>query len=185
MKAISRLALVASMILGVSVQAQAAKKKPVDLTEFRGNYSGTITLSVSGMLLYSGTANLAIAVPKNGKSATVTTTGALLFNGSGIPFSNTFTFSQGGGYLSQNILLGLEGTGSPETGSYKVNKRQISYFARFISGSTTGSTSGSLSVRPKGRKQTLQFNNTLTADGQSIVYVIDFQASRKLKKSEQ
>ena len=181
MKTFFRLTIAALTVLGISTSAQAAKKKPADLSDFRGNYAGTISFVLSGTV-YTGTASVAVTVPKNGRSATITASGALVLGGM-LPFSDTFTLARSGAYGNANILLGLEGPGTPEVGTYVARQRVISYQAAFSTGMSSGTTSGKITIRRSGKKQKLTFTNILVPTGQNPTS-FTLEVSRKLKKSE-
>jgi hypothetical protein len=178
MKLLTRSLVAAAALLTMATPVWA-KKEPVDLSEFRGAYTGTLSLTISNQATYFGTATVVAAVPKSGRSIVLTTTGVLNAN-QPLPFSTTFTFGRNGTYLTPSLLLGLEGAGIAETGTYKVRKRALIYNATFASGGTSGITSGKLSVRTRGRKQTLTFTNFLSVPGQTITTT--FTVTRKIKK---
>ncbi|HVE17295.1 MAG TPA: hypothetical protein VNB29_11200 [Chthoniobacterales bacterium] len=182
MKNLVRLVVIALAMGGVSMPVHAAGKKPVDFSEMGGKYTGTGTAALSGSTVLNIVgASIVVTVPKNGRSAVVSFTGMLTDGNAFLPIHNTFTFAKNKSFVLGELLYGLSGSGYSSTGSYSGTKA-LSFTSRFDLGGTTGSSNGSLVIKPAGKKhRKLTFYNTVQADGQPVAYIFTFTATAKVK----
>ena len=120
-------AAVASLLLCPSA---FAKKKPLNLSAFAGNYTGTVTL-VSPGDSSSGTATVVITVPKKGKSATILYTATIFSGGSTSVLSAEFTLAADKTISTTDLGVGIAGANNahPGTGTWSQRKRTLSFFA--------------------------------------------------------
>ena len=89
--------LLAAAVLAVGLNAlgftsaHAAAKPSLDFSKFKGHYSGTWSLSVSGLTV-PASVTVRVSVPKNGKVMTVFISGSGSIFGSTVPISTTLKF---------------------------------------------------------------------------------------------
>jgi hypothetical protein len=180
MKISRSLPILASVLALVSFPGIAeAKKKPADFSEFKGNYVGqpvTVTYVNSP---FSATANVSVAVPKNGKSATITVSGLISSGSDQAPLTNTFTLTKNSITIA-NVVYNLEAVPAA-SGSGKLNRAGTSFtYTAFIPGLAIPIT-GTISVKPKGKKQKVISVGLQISDG-STTYNFPFTAVGKASK---
>jgi hypothetical protein len=121
-------AAVASLLLCPSA---FAKKKPLNLSAFAGNYTGTVTL-VTPSDSSSGTATVVITVPKNGKTATILYTATTVSSmGDTSVLPTEITLAANKTISVTDLGVGIAGTNNahPGTGTWSQRKRTLSFFA--------------------------------------------------------
>jgi uncharacterized lipoprotein NlpE involved in copper resistance len=121
-------AAVASLLLCPSA---FAKKKPLNLSAFAGNYTGTVTLVSPGDSA-RGTATVVITVPKNGKSATLLYTATIVSSmGDTSILPTEMTLAANKTISVTDLGVGIAGTNNahPGTGTWSQRKRALSFSA--------------------------------------------------------
>ncbi|MDD5199785.1 MAG: hypothetical protein PHC88_08270 [Terrimicrobiaceae bacterium] len=156
-----------------------AKKKPVDLSVFAGNYYGTGTVNLSGTN-YPLTVALNFKPSKKGNSAVITVAGSLNASGTIYPISNTFTLAKGGAMSVASFIFFISGGGSSSVGTYSAHKNRIVY-SSVITAFPTATVTGTVVTNPKAKKQTLSLGMNVANSG-SLVYAFAFDLTKKGKK---
>jgi hypothetical protein len=184
MKKILNLAVVTCIALATS-SSVFAKAKKATLADFKGSYSGTVSLSANGMPIGSGPLALTFAAKKTGKTGSINTSGSISVGGNSIPVTAAISLNKGAFSIDNFVFNTLAQGSYPGLGSYTVGKKTISFQgSATVSGNppTTYTFSGSIVSKTKGRTQTLTFTTVELISGANYTFV--FTVSRHLKKSE-
>jgi hypothetical protein len=171
-------ALFASLLLAAS--PAFAKKKPVDLSAFKGNYSGTLVLT-QGPLTAAGTSSVSLAPAKNGKTATLTFQGAVTTGDSTLPVSTSIVLKTNGTSSTSNILIGIAGISIPATGTAHLGKDNFTFAFSIDYSGTPISLSGTGTVKDAGKKRHLTLNLNLAISDTGIAFnsVLTAKAPKK------
>jgi len=152
-----------------------------DLSAFAGKLKGTMLLSVGGATA-TGPANVNVAVPKSGRSATFNISGSVSAGGTTYPLSNVFTFYPSKNFTVQDLVFHfLGGSTTSASGKYSSTKRIINYSAPFNYQTSSGSVSGTVRVHTTKTKQTIELTYTIFVNGSGPVYQFTITVSRKIK----
>lgn len=183
MKTLIPKSAVLAALLGIFLAPSAfAKKKPLDLTAFAGNYTGTVSLVTPGGNS-SGTATVVIHVPKNGKSATIDYTAVTTSGGSTTELPTAITLARGGSLSITDLGIGIAGTNNAHrgTGSWSQRKRTLSLQA--TNGDIDFTATGHLKKDSKKKRKLALTLVTSDADG-SNAYVFTTTLTAKLAKTK-
>jgi hypothetical protein len=173
MKPLSNPLHVVLAILTLSLAVAGAR--PVDLSEFAGQYRGTVFLSSSGSTA-SGTAAVHVTVPKSGGSATFRISGSFVSGGTTILLDNTLVFLSPRTFVCTNLVFGL-GFGPGLAGKFSSRPHLLKFNNPFSIGGFEGSYSGSVRAKKVGHKRELVISNLIAISGSSPI-TIDFVVSR-------
>ena len=140
-----------------------AKKKPLNLSAFKGNYTGTVTyVTPSGS--QTGTATVLITVPKNGKSATISYTAVVSDGMDTSVLPTAITLAANKTLTITDLGVGIAGTNNAHRGTGNWSQRKRT-FALFATNGDTNFTATGL-VKDKKKKRNLSLNLvTVDADG--------------------
>jgi hypothetical protein len=176
------LALAASIALS-SASSAFAKAKPskTTLADFKGNYTGTVILGVSG-LSYSGPVSLSFKSNKAGKTGSIAVSGSISGMGSTLPISANITLAKGSLTIDNFVFNTIAQGSYPGFATYKVGKSAITYTGSATVSPEVYPFSGSIQSKTKGRTQTLTYTALINLSG--TVFPFTFTVSRKLSKSE-
>jgi hypothetical protein len=184
MKAILSIFAAGALLLSAGTSAFAkANGSKVTLSDFKGNYTGTVTLSIPGSnITASGPVSLSFKTLKSGKSATVTVNGSVSANGTTLPVSATISLKNGS-YSIDNFVFHLEGGALPGSGSYVRTKRAINFQGTATVNNTTYGFSGGFQTSTKGHKQKIVLTHTVFTSGVTLVtFTIDVARHVKAAK---
>lgn len=181
MKTISSFLIAAALLLGTGSSTFAkAKGNKVTLSDFKGNYTGTVTLSVPvASVSYTGAVSLVFSATKSGKSGGIAVNGSISANGTTVPVTATIGLSNGAFSIDNFVFNTLAQGSYPGAGSYSRTNRAINFNG---SASVTGNTypySGSIQTSTKGHKQRIIFTDSISVSG--AVYIFTFDVSRHVK----
>ncbi len=147
-----------------------AAKKPSKLSEFVGDYSGTMILSSSGTAAV-GTAQGHISASKKKETGTISLSSVLTASSTTIIWAETYGLRN----KSLTYLLNASGTIGSGSGRAGVSKKAINFSGTFVVGSTVFSFSGTL--RKSGRS--IHISETLISTGATIVVTYDLKKRGK------
>jgi len=171
----SSLPVVLAMLI-LSTATAAARR--ADLSEFAGNYRGSVSLNVFGTPA-SGPATVRVTVPRNGEFAIFRTSGSITSGGSTVGVNNTLVFLRPKALILTNLLFGIGGFAPGQSGAFTSRPHLLKYNTPFAIGSITGSLGGSIRAKKVGHKLKLIMSNLVAISGSSSVE-IDFVVSRHL-----
>jgi len=164
---------------GSSALAKANGNK-VTLSDFKGNITGVVTLSVqNASLSASGPVSLSFKTLKSGKSATVTVNGSVSANGTTVPVSATISLKNGVFSIDNFVFNTLAQGSFPGSGSYTRTKRTINFQGAATVMNTTYPFSGAFQTSTKGHKQKITLTDSISVSG--FVYTFTFDVSRHVK----
>jgi hypothetical protein len=164
----------------LSVSEAWAKTKPVDFSAFKGNYSGTVLVNVSGASSFGGPASINFNVPKNGKSARVTINAFVSTGGSSVPVNGVLDLTRTT-FTSSDILLHFISTTGPVTVPSRLSKAGVSAFGASSFQGTSFTLQATAKVRPRGTKRKALVLTYVIA-GSGFSYTYQFTATAKVKK---
>jgi hypothetical protein len=157
-----------------------AKANKATLSNFKGNYSGTVTLSIPGSnVTATGPVSLSFKTPKSGKSATVTVNGSVSANGTTLPVAATISLKNGV-FSIDNVIFSTFLPGAfPAVGSYTHTKKAINFQGNATVNNTPIFFGGAFQTSTKGHKQRITLTDTLSASGTTFSFTFD--VSRHVK----
>jgi hypothetical protein len=176
--------LVAATCVAVATATSAsAKAKPskTTLADFKGNYTGTISLTLPGVA-FTGPVSLGFNSNKKGTTGSISVSGSTSYMGTTLPVAGSITLAKGAFSIDSFLFNTLTQMPLPASATYTVGKNTITYQGTANAGSDAYPYSGTIQTKTKGRTQTLTYTATLDVSGTPYVYT--FTVSRKLKKSE-
>lgn len=177
MKTISSFLVAMALLLGAGSSTFAkAKGNKVTLSDFKGSYTGMVTLTAQGVS-YTGPVSLVFSAVKSGKSGSVFLNGSISGNGTTAPVTATILLSNGA--LSTDNFVYISGP-YPGTGSYTRTNRAINFQGSATVANTTYPFSGSFQTSTKGHKQKLIFTDVISV-GSGMFYTFTFDVSRHVK----
>jgi hypothetical protein len=132
-----------------------AKKKPANLSNFAGKYTGTVTF-VSPTDTFHGTASVLISVAKNGKSATIKYT-AIVLNGSGdsVVLPTEITLAKNKSLSITDLGVGIAGTNNAHRGTGAWSQHRLNLLLSATNGDINFSATGRVKDTHKKRKLSL------------------------------
>jgi len=139
-------------------------KKAINLSEFAGNYKGTLSVSAFGFT-FPGTAVVKNRVPGSGRSAKVMISGSVQL-GSIFPFGANLSLQPSGRCIISDIVLGTP-LGVSGVGTYQQkSKNKIVGSASVTASGSTIKFDCTFVVKPAGgQKKKLVGTLTMTVDG--------------------
>jgi hypothetical protein len=169
----------AALLLGTGSTTFAKARGKVALSDFDGNYKGTLTYSVGGgVFVLQGPVSLSFKTLKSGKSATVTVRGSLSQSGMTLPVSAKISLNNGN-FQIDNFVFNTIAQGSyPGFGTYTRLKRAIAFAGSAPIGQVIP-FSGSFQTSTKGRRQSIVFTDTVETP--AFVVTFTFNVSRHEK----
>jgi len=169
-----------ALVMGAGSTTFAKARGKVALSDFDGNYNGTVTYSVAGgAFVVQGPVSLSFKTLKSGKSATVTVSGSLSQNGVTFPVSGKISLKNGN-FQIDNFVFNTIAQGSyPGFGSYTRSRRAID-FQGIASVGQVIPFSGSIRTGTKGRRQKILFTVTVVAQN-GFTLTFTFDVSRHIK----
>jgi len=175
-RAFPLLALAVSLLFTHPAAAAKAKKT---FLPFKGSYSGTATLSISGSDVVGGAASVVISVPKNGRSAIMTVSGAVNAGSDLIPLSSTLGFS-GGVFNVSNQFFTEAGGVLPSVGTYALTSaKSFSFSSAATYNGSTISLNGTVTIKPQGKKKQTVTIAAILTDGMGYTAVVQLVLSGK------
>jgi len=176
--------IAATCVAVASVSSASAKAKPskTTLADFKGSYTGTISLVLPGGVAFSGPVSLSFNANKKGTTGSISMSGSTSYMGSTLPVAASVTLAKGAFSIDNFLFNTLTQMPLPASLTYSVRKNTITYQGTANAGSDTYPYSGTIKIKTKGRTQILTYTATLDAPGTPYVYT--FTVTRKLKKSE-
>jgi hypothetical protein len=146
-----------------------AKGKPVDLSAFKGNYSGTL-FATEGPSTASGNVTLSVNPAKSGKTVTLNYQGFFSTGSTTMPISCSITLTAKGTSSVSSVLLGIGGVALPATGTAHFGKRNFTFAAATSFSGTTYQLSGTGTVKDAGKKRNLSLNLVLLAGSETVTF---------------
>jgi len=171
-------ALFATLLVATS--PAFAKKKPVDISVLKGNYSGTFTLA-SGTTSLGGPSAVRLITAKNGKTATLDYQATVTNEGATLPLSTSIILKTNGTSSVSNAVLGLSGLTLPATGTAHFGKNNFTFSTSGNYMGTSYALSGTGTVKEAGKKRHLTLNLTLTIST-SVITVNNVLTAKAPKK---
>jgi hypothetical protein len=182
MKITTTKALMCAALVGLFlIPSSFAKKPPLTLVAFKGNYTGAVTL-VSAGSPSTGTATVIFSVPKKGKSATIDYT-ATFSDGMGgtSVLPAFFTLSSDKTFKTTDLEVGIAGANNahPGSGTWSQRKRTLTFTA----------TNGDIDLngtavlkKDRGRKRQLSITLVSTSTGNAYTFTTTLTARIKKPK---
>jgi hypothetical protein len=156
-----------------------AKKKPMTLAIFAGNYTGALTLaSPSGTS--TGTAAVHITVPRSGRSAVLTYTAITGSGDSTSTYQSDFTLAANKTLTTTDLLVGIAGANNakPGTGTWSQRKRTLLFTATDSDSGIVLTGTGHVRDRKRQRLLTL----TLVSNNNGDIYTFTTTLTARLPK---
>jgi len=157
----------ASLLLVTS--SSFAKDKTVDLSAFKGNYSGTL-FATEGPSTASGNVTLNVNPAKSGKTIVLNYQGFFSSGSTTMPISSSITLNTKGTSSVSSVLLGLGGVALPGVGTAHFGKRNFTFSATTSFSGTTYQLSGTGTVKDAGKKRKLTLNFVLIAGSEVVSF---------------
>jgi hypothetical protein len=157
-----------------------AKKKPLTLAIFKGNYSGSLILTAPDGSTSTGAASLQFTVPRNGRSAALSYAATTDTGGGTSTYQSDFTLATNKTLTTTDLLVGIAGANNakPGTGTWSQRKRILSFTA---TNSDSGIVlTGTGTVRDRKRKRLLTL--TLASNNNGDIYTFTTTLTAKLPK---
>jgi hypothetical protein len=169
---IKKLSLLASLVL-LPLATLSAKSKPApDFLEFRGNYTGTTTLTVTtgSVTTVGGLVSIRVAVPGNGRSAVAKIAGSVTASGNVLPYSGTLKMTKSR-LSGSDALFNLFSTTGPFTVPGNLSRNGFRALGTTTVNATPVIIQSTAKVKPRGKKKkTITITYVISASGVSYSY---------------
>ncbi len=172
-------ALLFSFVGGFS-SAQAQTRNTTDLSPFKGNFRGGISITGSSLRReLKGKDTLRFQARNGNLRGILRVTGFVRVDGEQVPVNNEFTFAPSGKLKVKEIAPGVTDR-QKASGTYTATPTVITFQAPFESGTSTGSLAGTLTVTAKANQTELVLTYSVSLDGGAPLYTYTYTARRKV-----